>query len=118
MSQRKIKPKASVKSILRDADKVVDELQGINVRLKSANNQLAQAHVAMHAWVKKLEERVEILESHCGVLPVEELAGEPATDTGLERPSEEVVPAGESTDVVVEPVESTPASSVDSQQLG
>ena len=115
MSQKKIKPKASVKSILRDADKVVDELQGINVRLKSANDQLAQAHVAMYAWVKKLEERIAAVEGHCGMLPAQELPSEPTTNTDLERPSEEIVPTGESSDVHVEPIESIPASSVDSQ---
>jgi len=115
MSQRKIKPKASVKSILRDADKVVDELQGINERLKSANNQLAQAHIAMQAWVTKLEERIVVLESHCGIFSTKELADEPAAHTTLEGPSEEVAPSGEGEDVLVHPGESVSSDSGDSQ---
>lgn len=101
MSKVKIKPKASVKSTMRDAEKYLGELQGINERLKQANNQLAQAHVAMHGWVKTLEERVIKLETHLGLLPKTEMLGEPVASETLEGPGVEVSAPPESVDVVL-----------------
>lgn len=101
MSRVKIKPKASVKSTTRDAEKYLGELQGINERLKQANNQLAQAHVAMHGWVKTLEERVVKLEAHCGFTSQPEVLVEPAPSEALEGPGVEVSAPTESADVVI-----------------
>lgn len=101
MSRAKIKPKASVKSTMRDAEKYLGELQGINERLKQANNQLAQAHVAMHGWVKTLEERVVKLEAHTGLLPKPEVLAQPAAGEAFEGPGVEVSAPAESPDVII-----------------
>jgi hypothetical protein len=100
MSRAKIQPKASVRSVTRDAEKYLGELQGINERLKQANNQLAQAHVAMHGWVKVLEERVVKLEAHLGLLPKPEVLAQPAPSEALEGPGVEVGTPGETPDVI------------------
>jgi predicted nucleic acid-binding Zn-ribbon protein len=101
MSRAKIKPKETVKSTMRDAEKYLGELQGINERLKQANNQLAQAHVAMHGWVKTLEERVVKLELHTGLLLSKpEVLVEPTASEALEGPGVEVSAPAESPDVI------------------
>jgi hypothetical protein len=100
MSRTKIKPKASVKSVMRDSNKMLDELNGINSKLKGANNQLIQTHMATHAWVKSLEERITKLEDHIGIAP-QELPVEPLADGALEGPGVEVLPSGEGSHVVL-----------------
>lgn len=115
MSKVKIKPKASVKSTMRDAEKYLGELQGINERLKQANNQLAQAHVAMHGWVKTLEERVVKLEAHTGLLPKPEMLAEPLAGEALEGPGVEVSAPTEGIDVVLHTPGIIQAQAVDSQ---
>lgn len=115
MSRVKIKPKASVRSVTRDAEKYLEELQGINERLKQANNQLAQAHVAMHGWVKVLEERVVKLEAHLGLLPKPEVLAEPVAGEALEGPRVEVSAPGETLDVVLYTPGIIQTQAVDSQ---
>lgn len=108
MSRTKIKPKASVKSITREADKMLDELNTINQNLKSANNQLVQAHVATHGWVKSLEDRIAKLEAHVGIAP-QELPVEPLPDGAAEGPSVEVAAPSEGGDVVLDASPVVPA---------
>jgi hypothetical protein len=117
MSQRKIKPKATVKSTAREAEKYLAELQGINERLKGANNHLAQAHIATHEWVKKLEERLERVEIFCGIPTAEVLPVEPAADGVLGVPGVEVADVGESVGVQVQAVPGITAYVADSKKL-
>lgn len=117
MSRKMIKPKATARSTARDAEKYLNELQGINERLKSANNQLAQAHMATHEWVKSLERRLEQVEVHCGLAKVEEVPVEALTDSFSEGPGIEVSPASEGLGVSVDALNSIPVEVVNSQQL-
>lgn len=116
MSRRMIKPKATVKSTARDAEKYLSELQGINQRLQSANGQLLATQRGTYESVKMLEQRLKVVENHLGLSassekPVEEVV----TDAPLEGPGVVVPPPSESVDVLVQDGDSVPVQAVEGQ---
>jgi hypothetical protein len=116
MAYRKmIKPKATAKSTARDAEKYLKELQGINERLKLANNQLAQAHIATHEWIKSLERRLEQVEVHCGLAKALEVPGETLAESSSEGPGVEISSTSESRGVSVDALNNIPVEIVNSQ---